>query len=233
MPIRNNISRQLNSLTKTLKKRGKYLTKAYQINKIIGELKEADNLLWTERWNHNGKYIDEEGREQKEEGVGVTHQNLSAYLKRKKSEVSNAQYRVRANRILEDRARDIRWRRIADRAHNRLAQQERLASRRYEPGVEERLGTMGLTPAQIEANPDPATRVDLYRRRTLEAPVARLAILADADRVSAAILERVRERPTTPSIIRGEGYDSEEGWGKKKKRKSRRKRRRRNKTKKQ
>lgn len=231
MSVRKNISKQLKSLRKTLKKQGKYLTKAYKINNIIDDLKEADKLSWTERWNNNGIYIDEEGREQREEGVGLRFQNLSSYLNRKKREVTNAHYRQRANRVLEERERDARWRIIADRAHNRVAQQRRMQTRRYEQGIEIRLATMGLTPAQIEANPNPVEREQLYRRRTLEAPTVRMALLAEADRESAAMLERIRNRPALPP--RREDYDSDEGWGKKKKRRSRRKRKRRHKTKKQ
>ena len=221
MPIKKTLKQKLSTLKKTLGKQGKYLTKAYELNKIIDELKEADKVSWTERWNRNGKYVDDAGRPQQEEGVGVRFQNLSSYLKRKKSEVSHAQYRRRADRILEDRARNARWRIIADRAHNRIEQERRMRTRRYEDGIEARLETMGLTPAQIEANPDPIAREQLYRRRLLEAPVVRTTILAEADRAHEAMMERIRNRPPAPD------YDSDEGWGTKKKRKSKMKKSRR------
>lgn len=237
MPIRRTLKNKLSQMGKTFKKQGRYLTKAYQINKIISELKETDISHWRERWENNGEYVDEEGVTQREEGVGVRFQNLSSYLKRKKSEMSNIQYRLRANRIIEQREHDIRWRIIAARAHQRNAEQRRLESRTYEPGVEQRLATMGLSQAQIEQNPDPAVRVDLYDRRLLEAPVVRLAILADADREHEAMMARVRDREHASPATLEEGYDSEEGWGTKKKRKanqkkSKRKKHRRQKTKK-
>ena len=225
MSVRKNISKQLKSLRKTLKKQGKYLTKAYKINNIIDDLKEADKLSWTERWNNNGEYVDDAGRPQREQGVGLRFQNLSSYLRRKKSEESHAQYRQRANRVLEERERDARWRVIADRAHNRVAQQRRMQTRRYEQGIEIRLATMGLTPAQIEANPNPVEREQLYRRRLLEAPTVRMALLAEADRAHEEMMERIRSRPALSP--RREDYDSDEGWGKKKKRKSKTKKSRR------
>lgn len=225
MPIRRTMKKKMSKLAKTLKKQGKYLTKAYELNKIIDELKEADKMSWTERWNHNGEYVDDVGQLQREEGVGVQFQNLSAYLRRKKSEESHAQYRQRAARILEERERNARWRIIADRAHRQVARQRRMQTRRYEAGIEARLETMGLTPEQIDANPDPLVREQLYRRRTLEAPTVRTAILAEADRAHEAMMARIRSRPDTP-----QDYDSEEGWGTKKKRKSKMKRSKRKRT---
>lgn len=227
MSIRRTMKKKMGKLAKTLKKKGKYLIKPYELNKIVDELKEADKMSWTERWNHNGQYVDDAGQSRREEGVGVQFQNLSSYLKRKKSTVSHAQYRQRAAIILEERERSVRWRIIADRAHRLVAQQRRMQTRRYEAGIESRLETMGLTPEQIEANPDPIAREQLYRRRLLEAAAVRTTILAEADRRHEAMMARIRSRPDPPP-----DYDSDEGRGTKKKRKSKMKRSKRKRTKK-
>ena len=223
MPIKKTLKKKMSKLGKTIKKTGKYLLKSYDINKIIDELKYNDIIMWTNRWKNNGIYQDDAGETVVEPGVGYQYQNLSTYLKSKKSEVSNNQYRIRANNIIEERERNIRWRRIANRAHNRLAQQRRLETRRYDPGIEQRLETMGLSQAQIEAHPDPTERTELYRRRLLEAPTVRMTLLAEADRAHEAMMARLNERRQHARPTIHSDYDSDEGWGVRQKRKSRRK----------
>ena len=202
MSVRSNISRQLKSLKTTLKKHGKIFTKAMRINNIIADLKGEDIAMWTQRWRQEG----------------MNHGNLSAYLRKKKKTVSNAEYRRRAEAQLEEEEREIRWRAIVDRANAML----RARARTYAPGVEIRLTQEDLSIEQIEEIADINDRIDAYSERAARAPIILEEILAQADRDHEDMMERIEsERQGEPTAIAYENYYSDEGWGKKKRRKSR------------
>ena len=78
------LRKKARTVKRKLKEYGKYIIKEKNINDKVAQLKLDDEMKWRDIWNNNGKYIDEEGNQALEEGVGYRHQNMGAYLKKKK-----------------------------------------------------------------------------------------------------------------------------------------------------
>lgn len=221
MSVGSNISRQLKSLKTTLKKHGKHFKRAMRINNIITKLKDKKRELWEQTWWDNGTYVNEQGQTVTEVGVGWRHQNLSAYLRKKKKTVSNAEYRRRAEAVLEREGGEIRGREIVDRANAILRAQARI----YAPGVEIRLAQANfrgsnLSIEQIEEIADINDRIDAYRERAARAPIILEEILAEADIAHAAMMDRIE----LDGDDGDDDADEEDAWGIKKKTKKRKRR---------
>lgn len=224
-------------LRKTLRSRNR--------NNIASRLKHEDKIRYRKEFKTNNKW---------------KYTNPGPYIKSERASETRAfaeandlgiitpkeMYRIMAEAELQERERNERIafdREFARRAAGRVAFARALRenARTYDPAVENVLEREGLNIDAIEIEPDLNRRRLRYDERALRGPIIRDQLIAEADRQSAEMMERIRlrylERETDdlPQLSRSVLSDiTGEGLKKKKtkKRKTKKKKTKKRKTKK-
>lgn len=215
----NTIKSKINKVNKTIKKKinkhAPRLIKRHQINRKIEEIKNDYISKWGEIWRNSGRYINDDGAESIERQVGYKHQNMGAYLKKKKNEIGEQRYKQLAIQALEEEARNIRWRAIVERANFQTARRLRREASIYQPGVEMRLEREGLSRIQIEEIADLNERSDRYRIRAERAPIILREILDEADRRHEEMMSRIQNISAHSISSSDRPYSLDDGEGNK------------------
>lgn len=162
---------------KTLKNITKYLRNPWKISKVINDLKDNDREQWLREYNSG--IIP---------GVGVKHQNIGPYLKKRLRETQQhlGSYKSRARARINHQ----NMQRRAAQAREEQRELERLRQRRlYAPGVERVLAREHLSLADIDALENPE---EGFARRRQRAPVIQEELLARADAWAEAMIARVQ-----------------------------------------
>tara|TARA_Y100000389_G_scaffold65775_1_gene61887 strand:+ start:178 stop:876 length:699 start_codon:yes stop_codon:yes gene_type:complete len=222
-----------------------WVRKGMQLNRTIRNLKDEDKHNWKTVY-----YSDTD------EGKSARRRyNLGKYLKKKRKALPRT-YRDRAiTRIIEDEqeAQAVQEQNEAliaqigaeqERLEHRERELRRLLFQRYEPGVERRLASEGLSIEEIERRSEAGRSVaDDLVRRNQRAPIILQEILREADRASHEMFRRMQERVNVDDELH---YDDElddddddddeqsvqtlGGQGRSRRKKTRRKKTRRKKT---
>ena len=188
------------NLRRTFKKVTKWPRKVRQINHTIRNLKEEDKQGWKSTYYSNTA----EGERLRRKS------NLGKYLREKRNALTRT-YRDRARtRVIEDE-QEARAVQAANQAiiaqialrdqrdeqerleHRERGLHRRLFQRRYEPGVEIRLASEGLSSEEIERRSEAGISVanDLVRRHQ-RAPIILQEILREADRAHEEMMEIIQ-----------------------------------------
>lgn len=170
------------------------------IQKIVRTTKTLPDIAYNLKEDDKKIFRDEYYAQNK-----VKKKNLGAYIKQRQQELAETYGRVHGIERLTPakmykkmaETKLLQMERDTVLAAQRMAAEENLRRnnhRIYPRGVENQLENEGLTIAQIEQNPSLAMRMIRYSERTRRAPVIQREILEEADRQSAAMLARLRER---------------------------------------